>query len=278
MRLRHRLCFLPACLVVLLGSIAGAQSSASNAELDLGVQAYKHGKWEEALDHFERAVAQDPGNVRARLYLGTAYAQQYIPGVDTTGNNEMGQRALEQHKKVIDLAPPKTDTLLAVKGVAYLYLQMKKFDDAKEYYRKATELDPEDPESYYSIGVIDWTETYQPRQEERARLGLKAEDALSARNPQVCNMLRAKNWDTIQEGIEDLNKAIQLRHDYDDAMAYMNLIYRERADVQCDDPAARKADLQTADHWVDKTMATKRVKAAKAAELEKQLSPAAPKQ
>jgi len=28
-------------------------------------------------------------------------------------------------------------------------MQMKKFNDAKEYYRKATELDPNDPEPYY---------------------------------------------------------------------------------------------------------------------------------
>ena len=46
-------------------------------------------------------------------------------------------------------------------------------------------------------------------------------------------------------------------------MAYMNLMYRERADIQCDDPAARAADLKTADEWVDKTMATKKAKAEK---------------
>ena len=33
-----------------------------------------------------------------------------------------------------------------------------------------------------------------------------------------------------------LEKALELRPDYDDAMAYMNLMYRERADLQCDDP------------------------------------------
>jgi len=31
---------------------------------------------------------------------------------------------------------------------------------------------------------------------------------------------------SIQEGIDSLNKAIQLRPDYDDAMAYLNLMYR----------------------------------------------------
>ncbi len=60
-----------------------------------------------------------------------------------------------------------------------------------------------------------------------------------------------------------LDKALKLRDDYDDAMAYMNLMYRERADVQCDDPAARASDLKEADGWVDRTMATKKAKAEK---------------
>ena len=47
-------------------------------------------------------------------------------------------------------------------------------------------------------------------------------------------------------------------------MAYLNLLYREEADLQCDNPDARKTDLKTADDWVDKTMATKKAKAEKA--------------
>jgi hypothetical protein len=43
------------------------------------------------------------------------------------------------------------------------------------------------------------------------------------------------------------------------------LMYREKADVECDDPAQRAADLKTADEWVDKTMAAKRAKAEKQA-------------
>ena len=46
-------------------------------------------------------------------------------------------------------------------------------------------------------------------------------------------------------------------------MAYLNLMYRERADIQCADPAARSEDLKTADEWVDKTMAIKKQKAEK---------------
>jgi tetratricopeptide (TPR) repeat protein len=227
-------------------------------QLNKGVQSYKSAKYEEAIDHFQKAVSLDPGLINARLYLATAYAQQYIPGADTEDNNRMAQQAIDQYKAVLERDPKNVNS---VKGIAYLYLQMKKFEEAKQYYRKASELDPNDPEAYYSIGVIDWTQSYQPRMEERSKLGLKPEEAL--KDKKVCNTLRQKVQDIIQDGISTLEKALQLRPDYDDAMAYMNLLYRERADLQCDDPAARAADLKTADEWVDKTMAVKKAKAEK---------------
>ncbi len=227
-------------------------------QLNKGVQSYKSAKYEEAIDHFQKAVSLDPGLINARLYLATAYAQQYIPGADTEDNNRMGQQAIDQYKAVLERDPKNVNS---VKGIAYLYLQMKKFEDAKQYYRKASELDPNDPEAYYSIGVIDWTQSYQPRMEERSTLGLKPEEPL--KDKKVCNALRQKVQDIIQDGISMLEKALQLRPDYDDAMAYMNLLYRERADLQCDNPAARAADLKTADEWVDKTMAVKKAKAEK---------------
>ena len=229
-------------------------------QLNKGVQSYKSAKYEEAIDHFQKAVSLDPGLINARLYLATAYAQQYIPGADTEDNNRMAQQAIDQYKAVLERDPKNVNS---VKGIAYLYLQMKKFDLAKEYYKKASEVDPNDPEPYYSVAVIDWTQTYVPRQEERAKLGLKPEDSLPAKDKKVCATIREKNTPNVQEGIDNLNKALQLRPDYDDAMAYLNLMYRERADIQCDDPAARAADLKTADEWVDKTMATKKAKAEK---------------
>jgi len=227
-------------------------------QLNKGVQSYKSAKYEEAIDHFQKAVSLDPGLINARLYLATASAQQYIPGADTEDNNRMAQQAIDQYKAVLERDPKNVNS---VKGIAYLYLQMKKFEDAKQYYRKASELDPNDPEAYYSIGVIDWTQSYQPRMEERSKLGLKPEEPL--KDKKVCNALRQKVQDIIQDGISMLEKALQLRPDYDDAMAYMNLLYRERADLQCENPAARAADLKTADEWVDKTMAVKKAKAEK---------------
>jgi hypothetical protein len=75
--------------------------------------------------------------------------------------------------------------------------------------------------------------------------------------------LRDQSESVIQDGLDNLNKALQLRQDYDDAMAYLNLLYREKADRECDMPDQRAADLKTADEWVDKTMAAKKAKAEK---------------
>jgi len=141
---------------------------------------------------------------------------------------------------------------------------MKKFDDAKSYYRKATEIDPNDPEPYYSVAVIDWTQTYQPRMEEKAKLGLKPDEAI--KDKKVCEDLRQRNSEIVDDGMKMLDKALQLRPDYDDAMAYLNLMWREKADIECGDADARTADLKKADEWVDKTMAVKKAKADKAAQ------------
>ena len=104
--------------------------------------------------------------------------------------------------------------------------------------------------------------------EERAKLGMKPDENLNSKNKdqkKVCSELKAKNEPLITEGIDSLNKAIQLRPDYDDAMAYLNLMYREKADVECDDLAARQEDLKTADHWVDQTLAHQEGQSRKAA-------------
>jgi len=259
MKTTQRLVVVFAAALALVATTSCAKLEARD-HLNKGVQAYKNAKYELAIGHFQQSVALDPTLINARLYLATAYAQQYIPGADTPDNNKYAEQAIDQYKIVLDKDPKNINS---IKGIAYLYLQMKKFDLAKDFYKKASNADPNDPEPYYSVAVIDWTQTYQPRQEERAKLGMKPDDPLPAKDKKVCASLREKNMPDVEEGIANLNKALQLRPDYDDAMAYMNLMYRERADVQCDDKDAQAADLKTADEWVDKTMATKKAKAEK---------------
>jgi hypothetical protein len=262
-----RLMTLAAVALALFTSL-GCDKLRARDQLNKGVKAYKDNHYEQAIDHFQQAVQLDPALINARMYLATAYVSQYIPGIDSPDNLRTAQQAIDEYQKVIDSNPSRDQKVNSAKGIAYLYLNEKKWDDAKKYYRMASDLDPNDAEPYYSVGVIDWSACYAPRMEARAKLGMKPDEHLSAKNKdqkKVCEEMKAKNSAAIQEGIESLDKAIKLREDYDDAMAYMNLMYRERADIECDDEAARAADLKTADGWVDKAMQAKQARAAKAA-------------
>jgi tetratricopeptide (TPR) repeat protein len=257
-----------AAVALALFTSAGCDKLKARDQLNKGVKAYKDNHYEQAITHFQNAVNLDPALINARMYLATAYVSQYVPGIDSPDNLQNAQNAIDEYTKVIDANPSRDQKVNSAKGIAYLYLNEKKWDLAKKYYRMASDLDPNDAEPYYSVGVIDWSQSYQPRMEERAKLGMKPDEHLSAKNKdqkKLCEQLKTQNSAAIQEGIDTLDKAIKLREDYDDAMAYMNLMYRERADVECDDEAARAADLKTADQWVDKAMQAKQARAAKAA-------------
>jgi tetratricopeptide (TPR) repeat protein len=250
-----------AVLLALLSTV-GCNKLRARDQLNKGVQAYKNAKYEDAIEHFKNAVQLDPSLVNARLYLATAYMGQYIPGADSPDNNRYAEEAIATFKDVLAQNPPKEQQIHSLKGIASMYFQEKKFDQAKEYYQKITDLDPNDPETYYSLAVIDWMQAYQPDQKVRLELGLKPMDEL--KDKKACDQLQQDNAQKVQDGITNLQKALQLRPDYDDAMAYLNLLYRQRAEYECDNPDQRKADLKTADEWVDKTMATKKAKAEKA--------------
>ena len=231
----------------------------ARSELNKGVQAFKANHPEQAVDHFQKAKGLDPDLINARIYLATAYATQYTPGADTPDNNQLGQQAIDEYKSVLEKDPKNVNSL---KGIAALYFNMKKMDEAKQYHHKVTELDPNDPETYYSIGVIDWTQAYQNASEVKAKEGLKVDDDI-IKDKKLCPSLKSQNDPLVQDGIDSLNKAIALRPDYDDAMAYLNLLYRRKGDLECGDAAAKQADTKKADEYVDQAMAVKKARAEK---------------
>lgn len=251
--------------VVLLALISNVIAQTPNGsrvaardELSEGAAAFRAQQYETAIEHFRKAVSLAPELVIGHLYLATAYAQMYIPGVETEENKAWAKQAIKEFNSVLDLDPKN---VTSIKGLAYLYMNMREFETAKDYYTRAIQADSGDLESYYSVGVLDWTLAYKFRMEKRAKVGLPPMSPAIQKS--ICPMIRAQNWELVKNGIEMFVKALLLRPDYDDAMAYLNLMYRERADIQCGDRAAYDADVEVADAWVDKTMAVKKAKAEK---------------
>src|SRR5580658_4235093 len=195
-------------LAILLLSFSAAgqtQPTTSDYELRLGIASYKNAQYDDAMRHFARALDLDGSKLKARLYLATTYMSQYVPGVDTPENIHRAEAAIEEYQHVLGADAELRPRVNSAKGIAYLYLNMKKFDDSRKYYRMASDLDPDDSEPYYSVGVIDWTKCYEPRMEARAVLGMRPEQLLDPRDPEqnkVCGELKAKNMPVIEEGME----------------------------------------------------------------------------
>ncbi len=242
----------------------GCNKLRARAQLNEGVQEYRNLHYEQAIEHFKNAVYLDNDLKVAKMYLATAYAVQYVPGAVTPDNVRNAEQAIAEYKKVLD---SDAQNVTSLKGIAFLYMQQKKFDDSREYYKKAIDADPNDPEIYYSVGVVDWTATYQDAALVKSGAGLRVEDELKGKDSQkLCDQMRAKDGAVVDEGMKMLQNAIDKRQDYDDAMAYMNLLYRRKAnDMTCEDAQTRAEYVKTANDWSDKAMAARKKKAEEAA-------------
>src|ERR1017187_9631602 len=74
----------------------GCQNAQAAEEMGEGVGAFKQAEYAKAAEHFQSAVQLDPGCTDARLYLGAAYMQQYIPGAKSADNLGRATAATKQ--------------------------------------------------------------------------------------------------------------------------------------------------------------------------------------
>jgi tetratricopeptide (TPR) repeat protein len=237
-------------------STTGCKRLESRDQLNKGVQAYKSAQYEEAIDHFQKSIELDPTYPQARLYLATAYAQQVVPNVDTPDNLKTAQSAIDNFQAVLQKDP--TDTT-ALKQIASINFNIKKFDVAKEYQQKVIAADPKDAEANYTIGVIDWTQSYKNAIDILAAAGIKDDGEGNVKKDKAtCAKIQSVNTNLVNDGLKYLLQAVDIRPNYDDAMSYINLTYRRKADLECGNDAARKADLEQAKQWVDRAMGARK--------------------
>jgi tetratricopeptide (TPR) repeat protein len=256
------------CAVLLLAVVAGGCSALSalkaRDQLHKGVDSYRNGKFQAAIEHFKSAIQLDPSLVNARLYLATAYAQQYVPGGDSPENIKTGQQAISAFENVLTLDSKNTTALASI---GQIYYSMKDFDKAKEFQRKRIEIEPNNPEPYYWIGVIDWAQAFQADGQVRKDLNIMMPDKRGNLPPlpeKYRSQLEGQNTKLIDEGIQALNKALELKPNDFASMAYLNLLYRQKADIE-KSKADRTADLKEADSWQQKAMELRNAAPAKSA-------------
>jgi tetratricopeptide (TPR) repeat protein len=245
-----------AALLLVLASTVGCTKLRARDQLVKGVQAFKAGKYEDAVDHFQTSINLDPNYDAARLYLATAYSYQVVPNLDTPDNLKVAQKALDGFNMVLAKDPNDLD---ALRQVASIDRNIKQYDKAKADELKIIQLKPDDADANYTIGVIDWTEAYKHATDILAAAGLQDDgEGNVKKSKDVCAKLVAANTDLVNEAMKYLQQAVNINPNYDDAMSYLNLTYRRKADLECGNDAARKADLAQADMWVQREGAARK--------------------
>ncbi|MCU0227651.1 MAG: hypothetical protein MUF01_08415 [Bryobacterales bacterium] len=273
MKRKIALILLTAFLLAISLASAGCQKLKARDELNKGVQAYKNAKYADAVEHFKTAIDLDPEFPTARLYLAMSYFSQYIPGATSEDNVKLARSAESEFMTVLKDNPADE---VAVESLASLYYneaqgeatidnKIAALAKASEWYDKLIGLNPNKKEAYYTLGVIAWAKTYPRRMAARSELGMKPDAPGPIKDKNKLAELREKNMEAVEKGIGYLQKAIELDAEYDDAMAYINLLYRERADLQ-EDPAAYEKDIDMAENWVERSLNIKKIRAAREAE------------
>ena len=255
--------------ILILGA-AGCDKLKSRDDINKGIASFRNAKYGDAVERFKEAAALDPENNNARLYLATAYMSQWIPGAESPENLAFAAMAKDEFNKVLEKEPNNTTALASLASIAFNQAaplppdkKAEKLDEAAKWNKKLIEADPKNKEAYYTLGgPIVWAKWYPALMTARAGLRMKPEDPGPIKDKKVKEELKEKYGAMVDEGIANLQKALDIDKEYDDAMAYMNLLIRERADL-LDNPDEYKKQIEIADAWVQKNLDTKKLKASR---------------
>ena len=231
------------------------EATTATEELNAGVAAYKSAQYGAAMEHFRRALKLDPNSVTAKAYLATALAENVVPGRDTPENLKTAQDAVDLFQQVLEKSPHDVNSM---KQIAGIYFSIGKLDDAKAWQKRVLKENSKDPEAAYTVGVIDWQQAYRNALAALQRAGFNDDGRGNVKAPRnVMTAMRDENGPLVEEALEDLLLAVKYRPDYSEAMSYLNLVYRRKADLDWDNDLARADDLAKAKEWADKAKETR---------------------
>jgi TonB family protein len=228
-------------------------------ELDQGIALYRSSQFMSATDHLQKAVRDAPQSAKAWLYLGACYAHQLQdaePGIDSPKGQQDAIEARESFEHVLKIDP---NNKLGLAAIATLVFWMRDFQKAKEYQQKRSNVDPGNPQPGYWIGVLDWVTCFPRDMLLRRQFGIAGSLEPLPENARA--QLEKQNGGLVVEGLKALSKALELKPGDADTLIFLNLMYRQKADLERGN-GARSNDLRTADRFVQKALAARKLAAA----------------
>jgi len=253
---------------------------------------YRNGEYAEAVATFKEAEQYVPNLWLLWINKGTACRSMLTPGAKSPANDEAAKCAIESFKRLQQLKPDDTrgqalyvQTLFeadrfedlakmfqqrlakdkndgeALQGLIQVYSKWPNhLDEALEWQRKKAELRPTDAEAHYSAGVFIWQQLF-------ARGGAGDKAAFDPRpDPNKPKQMKLPpQWgkddlvgqqrvDLADEGIKLLEKAIEIRPKYTEAMAYVNLLYRQKSYAFFESPKDWQKWVDKSTEWRNKTL------------------------
>ncbi|HEX5758605.1 MAG TPA: tetratricopeptide repeat protein [Thermoanaerobaculia bacterium] len=254
--------------------LAGCHKVKARVELKNGNALYQQEEYRQALKQFQRGLELDPGATFAWRSVGLTALALYRPGDPGAENAKLGETAIEAFKKYLEDYPED--------GKVREYLlttlvQAKRYDEALSYLREHG--DPNDPDTIRAqVNILIQANRYEDAWRLAQRIsGEHAPEVLYSigvatwdqayRNPALNYEQRGRMVDT---GLQALERALREKPDYFEAMAYYNLLFREKAKLEMDG-AKRLEYIALADEWMNKALALRK----KQQEAEKKAAKAA---
>ena len=196
-----------ALAVILSGMVlamSGCNQLAARDQLNKGVEAFKNGHYDEAVEHFQKATELDPSLPMAKMYLGKALEQSVVPGLTTPDNLKTANEAMDIFKQVLAQNPNDVNSM---KEIAGIYFSIKDLDNAEIWQKKVLADDPKDPEAAYTVGVIDWTRAHENKLKALQAAGLNDDGKGNVKAPKkVMEPLAQENAPLVDEGLKYLNR------------------------------------------------------------------------
>ncbi len=183
--------------------------------------------YEKALGYAEQIVKDNPNDVKNLYAMGSLYKK--FNRIDEA--EQTYKRVVEQNpsdaKACNQLAQWYNEANWDEQGNVWVDGQSKgarrsKFDLSIETLQRCAALDPSDPKGHQTVATFFWNKAYR-------------DDLIT----------EAQRNAYVDRGIEAINKALEVKPDYWEAIIYKGLLYREKAKVATN-PADRKRFLDEA--------------------------------
>jgi tetratricopeptide (TPR) repeat protein len=260
-----------ALLMVAAVGASGCTKLRARDQLNKGVANFRDGHYDAAIENFKQSKDLDPDLLNARIYLATAYAAQYIPGAPSDENVRVGEQAVTSFQ---DVLTRDANNISAIDGLGSILFQMagtpfqpERYQESKKYHQKHISLNASDADPYYWVGVINWTLARRANDELRQAYNIENRKKQIKDPDPLPDKLRTQFTEQqgalVDEAMQMLDKAEQVRPNYADAIAYKSLVLRMKADMS--DATTRASLEKEADDLLDRVKAIKSKEAAEKA-------------